>query len=73
MDMYSLQLLLCYAMIGFLMGTLLGLLPFWHMWERKHVAVFLLLLIAWLPVAIIVIIIAPLVNLIDVQEEAEVR
>ncbi|MCL1631775.1 hypothetical protein M3N64_07410 [Sporolactobacillus sp. CPB3-1] len=63
-----LQLLLCYALIGMLMGSLLGLLPFWRAWQGRHIAVFFLFLIAWLPVIMLAFICAPLANGMRVQE-----
>ncbi|GGL62542.1 hypothetical protein [Sporolactobacillus putidus] len=68
---YSLQLILCYGITGLMMGWMLGLLPFWQTWKKRHVAAFLFLIIAWLPVAILALFAAPFVNLIGIKEETE--
>ncbi|TGB00427.1 hypothetical protein E4665_01755 [Sporolactobacillus shoreae] len=68
-----LQLLICYFSVGLLMGSMLGLLPFWCMWEKKHVAAFALLLVAWLPIALAAIFAAPLVSHFQVREGSEFR
>ncbi|MCO7125695.1 hypothetical protein NIE88_07920 [Sporolactobacillus shoreicorticis] len=57
-----LQLLLFYGLIGLIMGSLLGLLPFWRVWQTKHFAAFFIFLIAWLPIVVLALICAPLAN-----------
>lgn len=70
---YYLQLLICYGAVGLLMGSMLGLLPFWCLWERKHVVAFVFLLVAWLPVALLTIFAAPLVSHYQMQEKSELK
>ncbi|MCQ2009089.1 MAG: hypothetical protein ABF629_08800 [Sporolactobacillus sp.] len=57
-----LHLLLSYGLIGLIMGSLLGLLPFWRAWQIKHFAAFFIFLIAWLPIIVLALICAPLAN-----------
>lgn len=71
MIVYSLQLLLCYGIIGLTMGWMLGVLPFWRIWKKRHIAVFFLLTAVWLPVAVLAMFAAPLVNLLRAEEETE--
>lgn len=67
----GLQLWLCYGIIGLIMGSLLGLLPFWCTWRPKHFAAFFLFLVAWLPVVILALILAPLANRFRFMQEGD--
>jgi hypothetical protein len=53
------------------MGSLLGLLPFWRTWRPKHFAAFFLFLVAWLPVVILALILAPLANRFRFLQEGD--
>ncbi|RYM05689.1 hypothetical protein EWH99_05685 [Sporolactobacillus sp. THM7-7] len=64
---YSVQLAFCYCLIGLIMGWMLGVLPFWSVKRKRHAAICLLFMIAWLPAGIFALMTAPLVNLIWVQ------
>ncbi|EST12250.1 hypothetical protein [Sporolactobacillus laevolacticus] len=66
-----LQFGLCYGIIGLIMGSMLGLLPFWRTWQTKHVAAFFLLLVAWLPIAVLTLIAAPLANRFRLSQDSD--
>ncbi|RYL90376.1 hypothetical protein EWI07_11950 [Sporolactobacillus sp. THM7-4] len=70
---YSLQLLLCYGIIGLVMGWMLGVSPFWGLSKKWHVAAFLFFLIVWLPVSMFALMAAPLVNALRIREENEIK
>ncbi|WP_010631245.1 hypothetical protein [Sporolactobacillus vineae] len=54
------QLLLSYGAVGTLMGLMLGLIPFWRRWKKEHFAAFCVILVLWLPIALLTIFAAPL-------------
>ncbi|MCO7176245.1 hypothetical protein ACFP7A_10195 [Sporolactobacillus kofuensis] len=66
-----LQLFVCYGIIGLIMGSMLGIFPFWHAWKTKHFAAFVLLIIAWLPISMLTLLCAPIANWFHVTQDGD--
>lgn len=73
MGVFYLQLLLSYGAVGALMGLMLGLIPFWRKWKKEHFFAFIVILVFWIPIALLTIFAAPLACHILRYEKSAVK
>ncbi|MCI1858665.1 MAG: hypothetical protein LKI94_13280 [Sporolactobacillus sp.] len=56
---YYVQLLVCYVSVGAIMGIMLGIAPLRRSHEPGFITLFLVLLVTWLPIALLSFAAAP--------------
>ncbi|GEB76027.1 hypothetical protein [Sporolactobacillus inulinus] len=64
----SLQIWLCYGLVGLIMGSMIGFFPMGRRLTMKYFALILLAAVVWLPVVILSLLAAPIANHYRLQE-----